>query len=229
MIEGWISKDTDITGEAGFTLIEVLISLFIFALISLGTITALTQSLRGKTRLDEAVADINKINSARSILSADLSALTLRPMRDELGGIMPYSLTTDGAPLLTFTRRGRENPGGLETRGDLERVEYHLIDDAFIRRSFAHENPSSDPQFFDRVLLGDIQDVTLRGHSAQQSVNAIGASSIVTEQIRVRAILSSAQAANLSQGLISDRPRAVSFEITDKLGATITHFFELGL
>ena len=217
--------------EAGFTLVEVLISLFIFALISVGTLTALTQSLRGKTRLDEAVHKINELNSARAILSADLSTITLRPMRDELGGVRPYSLTTDGEPLLTFTRRGRENPGGLETRGDLERVEYHLINNDFIRRSFAHENPSSDPQFFDRVLLEDIQDVILRGHSAQQRSNIAGARPIAFEQIRIIANQSSTEAANQGQvtGQNNNRPSVISFEISDKFGETATHFFEVEL
>jgi len=176
----------DTNGEEGFTLIEVLISLFIFALISVGTMTALTQSLRGKTRLNDAVADINKINSARSILSADLSTITLRPMRDELGGFMPYSLTTDGEALLTFTRRGRENPGGLERRGDLERVEYHHINDEFIRRSFTHENPGSDPTYFDRVLFGNLVDVSLRGHSAQSATNVARTSNLQPSRRRKR-------------------------------------------
>lgn len=220
----------DCQGEAGFTLIEVLISLFIFSLISVGTMTALTQSLRGKTRLDEAVANINKLNSARAILSADLSTLTLRPMRDELGGVRPYSLTTDGEPLLTFTRRGRENPGGLEARGDLERVEYHLINNEFIRRSFAHENPSSDPQHFDRVLLSDIQDITLRGHSAEQRSNIAGARLLAIEQIRISANQSFIDTNSVQSPIQNNnRPRALSFEITDQFGETVTHFFEVDL
>ena len=218
------------TGEEGFTLIEVLISLFIFALISVGTMTALTQSLRGKTRLNDAVTDINKINSARSILSADLSTITLRPMRDELGGFMPYSLTTDGEALLTFTRRGRENPGGLESRGDLERVEYHFINTEFIRRSFSHENPSSDPTYFDRVLLDDLQNVSLRGHIARSTTNVAGTSSIETDQIRVLSDQPSITApAQTGVPNFDPQPNAISFEMTDNFGDTITHFFELRL
>jgi len=102
--------------EAGFTLVEVLISLFIFALISVGTMTALTH---------------------------------------------PYVLTTDGEALLSFTRRGKLNPSGLEARGDLERVEYHFENGAFIRRSFAHENPAQSAKTFDRVLLDDLLEAKL--------------------------------------------------------------------
>lgn len=220
-----VTSDNPPLKELGFTLIEVLISLFIFALISVGTMTALTQSLQGKTRLNRAVDEINKINSARSILRADMGAVTLRPMRDELGGTMPYSLTTDGEALLTFMRRGRENPGGLETRGDLERVEYHLIDEAFIRRSFAHENPNSDPQYFDRVLLANIQDVKLRAHAANRSTGLSASTANTTEYFRVPA-----QGVSVSSPVESAEPPAVlSFEITQTSGAVTLHFFELDL
>ena len=45
--------------EAGFTLVEVLISLFIFALLTVGTMTAMTQSLRGKDRLAASMEELN--------------------------------------------------------------------------------------------------------------------------------------------------------------------------
>ncbi len=194
--------------DEGFTLIEVLIALFLFALISVGTMTALTQSLRGKSQLEMAVKTINELNSARAIIGTDMSTLTLRPIRDELGGIKPYSLTTDGEALLTFTRRGRENPGGLETRGDLERVEYLLAENNLIRRSFSHENPSSNPTYIDRVLLNNIQDVTVKA----QNFSAGRVQTV--EQFR----LSSTQS--------TDVPDILIFEITDRNGVAINHAFE---
>lgn len=213
--------------DDGFTLIEVLISLFIFALISFGTLTALTQSLRGKTRLDTAVSHINRINSARAIMRADMSAATLRPIRDELGGVEPYSLTTDGEALLTFIRRGRENPGGLEKRGDLERIQYILSDRNFIRRSFSHENPSSDPQFFDRVLLEDVQDVKLSAHIAGTNTQNSNTISSSTEFFRVPPDTPSPNIP--SPDRLSEVPAALSFEITDKYNDVTTHYFELDL
>ena len=149
--------------EAGFTLIEVLISLFIFAIISAGTMTAFTQSLRGKARLGEAVAELNALNSARAIIQSDMGALVLRPLRDELGGTLPYTLTTDGEPLLSFTRAGVENPGGLERRGDLARIEYHFEEGRLIRRSFEHVYPAPNTQSFDRVLLEGLQAAEIQG------------------------------------------------------------------
>lgn len=195
--------------ETGFTLVEVLISLFIFALISVGTMTALTQSLQGKDGLAASMEDINQLNSARAIMRADMSALTLRTSRDELGGINPYVLTTDGEALLSFTRRGTQNPSGLEKRGDLERVEYHFDDGALIRRSYAHENPAQLATKYDRVLLADLR---------RAEITAIGYGDgrlITLEDFRLKA----------GETI---KPGAVIIELTDSYGEVTQHLFEIG-
>ncbi len=197
--------------QAGFTLVEVLISLFIFALISVGTMMALTQSLEGKDRLRNSVAEINELNAARAIIRADITRLTLRPMRDELGGIMPYVLTTDGNALLTFTRRGVENPGGLEARGDLQRVEYHFENGNLIRRTLAHENPAQSPKTYDRILLDDLQDAKLWAMIYKFDSFA------KIEGIRLEPSSTTVL-----------RPKAVLLETTDNKGEVTTHIFELG-
>jgi len=71
--------------------------------------TALTQSLRGKDRLAASMEEINQLNAARAIMRADMSTLTLRPSRDELGGINPYVLTTDAPTRMKIPRNCRQN------------------------------------------------------------------------------------------------------------------------
>lgn len=198
--------------DAGFTLVEVLVSLFIFALISAGTMTALTQSLQGKDQLAASMEDLNQLNAARAILRADMTALSLRAGRDELGGINPYVLTTDGEALLTFTRRGRENPSGLEKRGDLERVEYHFEDGALIRRSYAHENPAQAAASFDRVLLDELQDVKL--YAVIYQFNALAK----IEGVRLQPSATDAL-----------KPNAMMIEVTDQYGEVTEHLFEIGV
>lgn len=197
--------------EAGFTLVEVLISLFIFALISVGTMMALTQSIQGKDRLAASMDEINQLNAARAILRADMSALTLRNGRDELGGLEPYVLTTDGEALLSFTRRGHQNPSGLEQRGDLERVEYHFENGALIRRSYAHENPAQLAKTFDRILLDNLEDAQLYAVTYQfNSLSKI-------EGLRLEPSATNAL-----------KPNAILIEVTDNYGELTEHLFEIG-
>ena len=150
--------------ESGFTLVEVLISLFIFALISAGTMGAMFQTFAAKDRLDIASAELADVAAFRSILRADMGAMVLRPMRDGVGGIENFLVTTrnpaDPNAILTFTRLGRSNPAGA-ARGQAERVRYLLRDGQFIRESLAHENPAQRDRWSGRVLLENIENIEL--------------------------------------------------------------------
>ena len=92
-----------------------------------------------------------------------------------------------------------------------------MIEGNFIRRSFSHENPSSDPQFFDRILLEDVRDVKLSAHIAGTNSLNTNLESNSTEFFRV------------SVDSPIDIPAALSFEITDEFDDVTTHYFELDL
>ena len=144
-------------GDQGFTLVEVLVALFIFSLISLGTMTALTTALRGQAQLKEATETIAQIETARALMKSDMANLILRNNRDAYGNQDLFLISGGLDSLLTFTRSGRENPGGLEKRGDIQRVSYVLENGDLIRRTLPVANPTTETRPTDIVLMGDIQ------------------------------------------------------------------------
>jgi general secretion pathway protein J len=198
--------------QRGFTLIEVLVSLFIFSIISIGATTALTQSLKTKEQLASVMDELNEINIARTIIKNDMSAITLRASRDELGDKRPYSLFSDSTVLLSFTRRGLENPGGLEKRGDLERVNYVFEEGSLIRISYEHENPGQMPNTYRLVLLKNIEDIKIKGIKYENnSMIKVNNSDIRFSNIEIPSV------------------RAIVLEVTDKKNGLTEHFFELNL
>ncbi len=199
--------------DAGFTLVEVLISLFIFAIISAGTLGAMFQTFAAKDRLDQASTELADIAAFRSIIRADMAALDLRPGRDGFGGREPTLVTTDGEPLLSFTRLGRSNLTAAR-RGQAERVRYIFRDGQFIRESLPHENPSELNQWRGRVIIENLQDVRLR--YVARAVN-------VDVQLENWTILND-QTVELSENL-----GAVELRITDMRGYVTIHLFEVGL
>ena len=150
--------------DAGFTLVEVLISLFIFALISAGTMGAMLQTFAAKDRLESASAELADIAAFRSIIRSDLNALTLRPMRDGVGGTENFLLASrnpaEPAAILTFSRLGRSNPTGAP-RGQTELVRYLFRDGQFIRQTLPHENPAQQDGWTGRVLLEGLEEAKL--------------------------------------------------------------------
>ena len=198
--------------QRGFTLVEVLVSLFIFSIISIGATIALTQSLKTKEQLASAMDELSELNIARTIIKNDMSSITLRASRDQLGDKRPYSLFSDSTVLLSFTRRGLENPGGLEKRGDLERVNYVFEEDSLIRISYEHENPGQMPSTYRLVLLDNIEDIKIKGIKYENnSMIKVNNSDIRFSNIEIPLV------------------RAIVLEVTDKNNGLTEHFFELNL
>lgn len=199
--------------EAGFTLVEVLVSLFIFAVISTGTMGAMFQAFIAKDRLDQASAELADIAAFRSIVRTDIAALDLRPARDGFGGPERTLVTTNGEPLLTFTRLGRSNALGAK-RGQAERVRYLFRDGQFIRESLPHENPAELGQWRGRVIMEGLQDVQLRHLSRGGDFDLI---------------LENWSLPNDDVQRVQPLNGAVEFRLTDSRGYETVHLFELGL
>lgn len=199
-------RERDVKNEAGFTLVEMLVSLFIFSLITAGTMTAMSSAISTRHRVNQGIETLNKIQAARSIMQTDFDRLSLRQRRDILGSFEPYVFTTDGDALISFTRLGRENPGGLEQRGDAERVEYHFEKNTLIRRSWVTANPDVSAKPRETILLDELQDIRIEFQSGDFApVSRIAVAAEMTEAL----------------------PKIVHFYLTDLNGLTSEHVFEL--
>lgn len=123
----------------GFTLIEMMVALFIFALITAAGVAVMSSTLTNQTRVRNHVERYAELQRTRAILKADLSQAAARRTRGEDGqpaltafaGVSPY--VVDG-PLLALTRRGYENPD-LAPRASMQYVEYRLVEGRLERRA----------------------------------------------------------------------------------------------
>lgn len=207
--------------DAGFTLVEVLISLFIFALLSAGTMGAMLQTFAAKERLNIASTELADIAAFRSILRADMNALTLRPMRDGVGGTETYLVTTrnpaETSAILTFSKLGRTNPTGAP-RGQVERVRYLFRDGQFIRESLIHENPAQREGWSGRVLLEGLEDVDVTYRATRQFEGSQG----IDVRLEEWTVL-----VNRPEPSTGERG-AVEFKLTDARGIETVHLFEVG-
>lgn len=159
------------TKDAGFTLVEVLIALFIFALISTGTLAALTSALSGRAQLKTRLAENSDIEIMRALIKADMQHMILRQNRDSFGQNEPLLLSGGyDENLLTFTRTGRVNPGGLQARSELLRVTYVFENGALIRRSLPSENPAQDSPPSERILMEDLADLDIEFLNGNRAV-----------------------------------------------------------
>ncbi|WP_184718005.1 type II secretion system minor pseudopilin GspJ [Caulobacter sp.] len=147
--------------QNGFTLVEVLVALLIFALIGAAGVAVMGSTLTNQERVRAHVDRYTELQRARAILKADLSQAAARRTRGEDGlpaltafaGGSPWG---GGGPILAFTRRGWENPDAT-ARASLQYVEYVLVEGRLERRA----RPALDgarlgpPQ----VLLRDVRAI----------------------------------------------------------------------
>ncbi len=112
--------------QNGFTLVEMLIALFVFGLLTSGGVAMMRFSLNNEAVVREHTARLSQLQAESAILKADLSQAALRPVRGADGSAGPDGLGGGGdGALFSLVRRGWENPDGAP-RASEQRVEYRL-------------------------------------------------------------------------------------------------------
>jgi general secretion pathway protein J len=117
--------------KKGFTLLEILIALFIFTIIAGIMVSVLHNMLNHQTRLEKHAAKLSRLQIAMLLLSRDIEQVIDRPVTNAKN-ILEASLI--GTPdILTFTHTGLANPMGQLTRSTLQRVQYYRVKNNLIR------------------------------------------------------------------------------------------------
>jgi general secretion pathway protein J len=119
---------------AAFTLIEVLVSLAVFAILAAVCYGALSRTIDSANALNSRMDRLQAIQRAVRLLSEDLQQLAPRPVRDELGDNLSPALDTnfESGFALELTHGGWNNPLVLP-RSTLQRSAYRIEDDELIR------------------------------------------------------------------------------------------------
>lgn len=115
---------------SGFTLVEMLIALAIFALIAGGAMGLLRFSVDAEIASRSKTEQLAAMRRFLSIWTADLAQAAPRPSRDEAGGVQPALEAPTGSPdgtILRLTRGGWSN-FDAEPRPSLQRVAYRWAD-----------------------------------------------------------------------------------------------------
>lgn len=118
-----VGKAGSVIRQRGFTLIEMLVSLAIFALIGISAYQVLASASLVTEREQIRSESMHQLDRAFRFIERDLRQVVDRPVRDELG--QKYALAGSAEGAVEFTRGGNDNPLGL-ARSDLLRVAYSL-------------------------------------------------------------------------------------------------------
>lgn len=146
------------SNSKGFTLVEIMIALFIFVIVMAIIIAGLNIVIESDVRITKNAQIISDTQKAVIILSRDCQQIINRSVLGNDGSSLPaLSIDNSGENKIEFTRMGFVNPFSANRRSTLLRVAYDLIDGRLVRKTWLvlDRVPSSRPQ--ERVLLDNVQ------------------------------------------------------------------------
>ena len=164
-------------GHRGFTLVELMVALFIAAVMFAIGYGAIKQALTSHDSLKDKQAQLLELQNAVRVMEQDFVQIAPRPVRQPVGdepaqpalagGTMggtqaALSASTTGAPpIVAFTRTGWANPRGLQRTG-LQRVAYFLENGTLRREHWSVLDPTLASTTTRRDLLTHVKAFTIR-------------------------------------------------------------------
>ena len=149
--------------QTGFTLIEVVVSLAIFATIAALSFLAFDQTQRASRSITQQMVELQALQRTLQTLGSELSHLQPRPVREPGTPTSRAALLADVRNLyvLELTRGGYANPLGVP-RATAQRVAYRVDEGELVRTQWpALDNPLSiEPR--ERVLLENVERFEVR-------------------------------------------------------------------
>ncbi len=147
--------------RAGFTLLELLVALTLFAVLSLLTFNSLRALIDSREQTGEEGERLAAVQMAVARLTIDLQQAWARGIRDEYGNHQPamsYGLLPDAG--LEFTRGERQD--SVPGRSGLQRLRYLLAERQLIRESWPVLDRGPGLTTFRQPLLNKVKAFEIR-------------------------------------------------------------------
>jgi general secretion pathway protein J len=173
--------------SGGFTLLELLVAMFIAAIIFAMGYGTINQAVKNREGLQDQQKRLLELQTAVRTMEQDFLQLAQRPVRDPVGGTYQAALVANansstgsgglsssstsmstssvsgsgGLPLVALTRAGWTNPTGLQ-RPALQRVAYYFQDGTLRREYWTVLDPTQSSTAVRRDLMTHLKSVSLR-------------------------------------------------------------------
>lgn len=139
----------------GFTLVEVLVTVVIMAVIGLASAAVINAIMRTSEQSEQAIARLEKLQYSMLILEQDIRQIVAR---DNPTG--RYIFIDEGR--LGFVRSGWFNPLGLFPRSELQPVAYVIREGNLVREHFNFVDVSESSEPVSRIVLEGVTAFTAK-------------------------------------------------------------------
>ncbi|MBA3581940.1 MAG: type II secretion system minor pseudopilin GspJ [Gammaproteobacteria bacterium] len=153
--------------QRGFTLMELLVAITIFAILAYLAYTGVSNSQKAAQHILLKGEQFHKLQFAISLFEKDARQTIHRPVRSDYSGIKAAvaSLISEKGVVLTHT--GWSNPAE-QLRSDLQRVQYRLDGNTLLRETWTHTDIGVNANARKTPLLDDVENFQVSYLNAQQ-------------------------------------------------------------
>ena len=139
---------TKIKCSSGFTLIEMMIAIFIFSVVATLSYSGLNYILKGQSYLQTSSNQLKDLQLSFRYFEKDINQMINRSVRNQYGDF-------------SFTHAGWRNPANL-VRSKMQRVSYELDEKTLKRYTWGQLDGAIAEQFFETDLLEGVESIKLR-------------------------------------------------------------------
>jgi general secretion pathway protein J len=156
----------------GFTLVEVLVAVFVFSIVAALAYGGYNQLVRQSEIVDANASRTRAVQQTVQRMAEDFAMLEPRPIREPLGESVEPAVRSGGSSgtdtLADLTRSGWSNPAGI-SRSTLQRVAYRLQDNKLERAYWSALDRTQTAEPTTAVLLDQVRSASFRFMDQNQS------------------------------------------------------------
>jgi general secretion pathway protein J len=145
----------------GFTLLELLVAVAIFAIIGAMAYGGLQNILNQQQQTARHADRLKSLQIAYRIMQRDLEQIVERSIRNEFGDRVEALVGGSGFNGVEFSRAGHPNPAGF-LRSEIQRVSYIPDQDRLLRRTWRVLDRAQDSQPDEQVLVENMIEFAMR-------------------------------------------------------------------
>ena len=167
------------TRQAGFSLVEILVAVAVFATVSAMSVALLAQGLRAQKQTQRKIDQVATAQRISSLLRFDVGQLVPRSVRKQdgmtdpilfRGGSNDFSIMPnqgEGDEILVLTRTGWTNPGHIHPRSTLQRVRWLYDGKRLWREASAYPDEAPTTLRLRQLVGDDLLDVSFEFYNGK--------------------------------------------------------------
>ena len=146
--------------QSGITLLELLVVIAVFSIMSVAAYSGLQNSLKAEENFSASMKDLEAVQMSLTLFQRDIMQLSPRGIRDAFGDDEAAIILLNGQELV-FSRGGNFSSLKLD-HAELTRVSFSLQDEQFIRSYWRHLDSTQGDRPLSASLLSRVTNLQIR-------------------------------------------------------------------